>query len=165
MIWWDLRRMLRDIECAADRWRLRVGVDDAARMIHAVGVGVGLTLLAAGDAERDFAVPALTREAILAAVTTDTPRPVSRRWGPDLAAPSHAPSPSRLCCPRRPTPSRPSSAICSRSGSIGSAGSVGARRRGTAPAIPGVRYDRYRSAIARHGHCSRLGVQTGSTDC
>jgi len=55
--------------------RLRVGVDGAARMIHAAGVGVVLTLLAAGGGERDRAVSALTREAILAAVTTDTPPP------------------------------------------------------------------------------------------
>jgi len=59
----------------AEAGRLRVGVDGAARMIHAAGVGVVLTLLAAGGEERDRAVSARTREAILAAVTTDTPPP------------------------------------------------------------------------------------------
>ena len=59
----------------AEAGRLRVGVDGAARMIHAAGVGVVLTLLAAGGEERDLAVSARTREAILAAVTTDTPPP------------------------------------------------------------------------------------------
>jgi len=56
----------------AEAGRLRVGVSRAARLIHAGGVGVVLTLLAAGEAERDLAVSELTREAILAAVTTDT---------------------------------------------------------------------------------------------
>ena len=59
----------------AEAGRLRVSVDGAARMIHAAGVGVVLTLIAAGGEERDLAVSALTREAILAAVTTDTPPP------------------------------------------------------------------------------------------
>jgi len=59
----------------AEAGRLRVRVDGAARLIHAAGVGVVLTLIAAGGEERDRAVSALTREAILAAVTTDTPPP------------------------------------------------------------------------------------------
>jgi len=56
----------------AEAGRLRVGVDSATRMIHAAGVGVVLTLIAAEGADRDLAVSAMTREAILAAVTTDT---------------------------------------------------------------------------------------------
>jgi len=52
---------------------LHGGVARATRMIHAAGVV--LTLIAAEDedADRDLAVATLTREAILAAVTTDTP--------------------------------------------------------------------------------------------
>lgn len=55
--------------------RLRVGVGRATRMIHAAGVGVVLALIAAEGADRDLAVSTLTREAILAAVTTDTTPP------------------------------------------------------------------------------------------
>jgi len=57
----------------AEAGRLRVGVDRATRLIHAAGVGVVLTLIAAEVAVRDLAVSDLTREAILAAVTTDAP--------------------------------------------------------------------------------------------
>lgn len=56
----------------AEAGRLRVGVGRAAHLIHAGGVGVVLTLIAAGEAERDLAVSTAAREAILAAVTTDT---------------------------------------------------------------------------------------------
>lgn len=63
-----LEGLLRRVAAAG---RLRVGVDRAARLIHAAGVGVVLTLIAAEDAERDLAVSTLTREAIFAAVTTD----------------------------------------------------------------------------------------------
>lgn len=59
----------------AEAGRLRVGVGRATRMIHAAGVGVVLTLIAAEDTDRDLAVATLTREAILAAVTTDTTPP------------------------------------------------------------------------------------------
>jgi len=63
-----LDRLVRRVAAAG---RLRVGVDSATRMIHAAGVGVVLTLIAAAGADRDLAVSDLTREAILAAVTTD----------------------------------------------------------------------------------------------
>jgi len=53
--------------------RLRVGVDSATRMIHAAAVGVVLTLIAVEEAERDLVLSDRTREAVLAAVTTDAP--------------------------------------------------------------------------------------------
>jgi AcrR family transcriptional regulator len=56
----------------AEAGRLRVGVGRATRLIHAAGVGVILTLIALEDGDRDLTVPDLTREAILAAVTTDS---------------------------------------------------------------------------------------------
>jgi len=59
----------------AEAGRLRVGVGCATRMIHAAGVGVVLTLIAVEGADRDLTVSSLTREAILAAVTTDTAPP------------------------------------------------------------------------------------------
>jgi len=81
-----LERLVRRV---AEAGRLRVGVDGAARMIHAAGVGVVLTLIAAGGGERDLVVSALTREAVLAAVTTDaTPREAPARNG--RRAVSHA---------------------------------------------------------------------------
>jgi len=55
----------------AEAGRLRVGVGRATRLIQAAGVGVVLTLIAVEGANRDLAVSTLTREAILAAVTTD----------------------------------------------------------------------------------------------
>lgn len=59
----------------AEAGRLRVDVGHATRMIHAAGVGIVLTLIAVDGADRDLAVSTLTREAILAAVTTDTTSP------------------------------------------------------------------------------------------
>ena len=67
-----LEELLRRVAAAG---RLRVGVDRATRLIHAAGVGVVLTLIAVEDADRDRAVATLTREAILAAVTTDSTPP------------------------------------------------------------------------------------------
>jgi len=65
-----LDRLVRRV---AEAGQLRVGVDRATRLIHAAGVGVVLTLIAAEVADRDLGVSDLTREAILAAVTTDAP--------------------------------------------------------------------------------------------
>ena len=68
----EARKLLEGlVRRVAEAGRLRVGVGRATRMIHAAGVGVVLTLIAVEDAERDLAVATLTREAILAAVTTD----------------------------------------------------------------------------------------------
>ncbi|SDQ17206.1 TetR/AcrR family transcriptional regulator [Quadrisphaera sp. DSM 44207] len=58
------------VQRAAEAGRLRVGVEPAARMIGAAGVGVVLTLLAAPERHRDLALSRATREAVLAAVTT-----------------------------------------------------------------------------------------------
>ena len=57
----------------AEAGRLRVGVERAARMIHAAGSGVTLTLIGTEPGERDPALSEATREAVLAAVTTDGP--------------------------------------------------------------------------------------------
>jgi AcrR family transcriptional regulator len=67
-----LEGLLRRVAAAG---RLRVGVDRATRLIHAAGVGVVLTLIAVEGVERNLALSTLTREAILAAVTTDTTVP------------------------------------------------------------------------------------------
>ncbi len=57
----------------AEAGRLRVGVDHAVQLIRAAGAGVTLTLLGTAPAERDPALSAATREAILAAIITDAP--------------------------------------------------------------------------------------------
>jgi hypothetical protein len=59
------------VQRVAESGRLRVGVEQAARMIHAAGMGVVLSLIAAEPRDRDPALSEATREAILAAVTTD----------------------------------------------------------------------------------------------
>lgn len=59
------------ISHVAEAGRLRVGVERAARMIHATTVGVVLSLLATAPEDRDPRSFEATREAILAAVTTD----------------------------------------------------------------------------------------------
>jgi AcrR family transcriptional regulator len=53
--------------------RLRVEANRAAQIIHSAGCGVTLTLIALPPEARDLAVSELTREAVLAAVTTDPP--------------------------------------------------------------------------------------------
>lgn len=84
MLEWLVRRV-------AAAGRLRVGVGSAMRMIHAAGVGVVLTLIAVEETDRDLAVSDLTREAVLAAVTTDaTPGEAPALAGPRRAAVSRA---------------------------------------------------------------------------
>lgn len=63
-----LRGLVRRV---AEAGRLRVGVERAARMIHAAGSGVTLTLIGAEEEDRDPALSGATREAVLAAVTSD----------------------------------------------------------------------------------------------
>lgn len=71
----------------AEAGRLRVGEERAARMIHAAGSGVTLTLIGAEPANRDPALSEATREAILAAVTTDAaPETATGQYGHDRAA-------------------------------------------------------------------------------
>ena len=57
----------------AEAGRLRVGVERAAQMIRSAGVGVVLSLIVVEEGDRDPALSEVTREAILAAVTTDEP--------------------------------------------------------------------------------------------
>lgn len=57
----------------AEAGRLRVGVERAARMIRSASTGVVLTLIALDPEDRDPALSGASREAILAAVTTDPP--------------------------------------------------------------------------------------------
>jgi len=66
--------ILRDlVRRVAEAGRLRVSVERATNMIHAAGCGVTLTLIGAKPADRDPALSETTREAILAAVTSDEP--------------------------------------------------------------------------------------------
>ena len=87
----EARKILEGlVRRVAEAGRLRVGVDRATRMIHAAGVGVVLTLIAFEDADRDLAASELTREAILAAVTThSSPGGVIEHAGPRRVA-AHA---------------------------------------------------------------------------
>jgi AcrR family transcriptional regulator len=55
----------------AEAGRLRVGVERAERMIYAAGSGVTLTLIGTEPGDRDPVLSEATREAVLAAVTTD----------------------------------------------------------------------------------------------
>lgn len=63
------RILLGMTEEVARAGRLRVPVKTAARMIHAASVGVTLSLIASGGDDPEVSVR--TREAVLAAVTTD----------------------------------------------------------------------------------------------
>jgi len=63
------RILLAMIEEVARAGRLRVPVKAAASMIHAASMGVTLTLITPGGADPELS--ARTREAVLAAVTTD----------------------------------------------------------------------------------------------
>jgi AcrR family transcriptional regulator len=68
------------VQHAAEAGRLRIGVEDAARMIHAAGSGVVLSLIAADPRDRDLSLSSRVREVILAAVTTiPTPDTASHR--------------------------------------------------------------------------------------
>ena len=84
----EARKILEGlVRRVAEAGRLRVGVERATRMIHAAGVGVVLTLIAAEGADRDLAVSELTREAILAALTSDSPPGgLTERAGPRRVA-------------------------------------------------------------------------------
>ncbi|MGH3146974.1 MAG: TetR-like C-terminal domain-containing protein, partial [Rubrobacter sp.] len=79
-----LRELVRRV---AEAGRLRVGVERAAQMIHAAGVGVVMSLIAVEDKYRDLALSEATREAVLAAVTTDeSDEAPGERIGPDRVA-------------------------------------------------------------------------------
>ncbi|MFC7980870.1 TetR family transcriptional regulator [Streptomyces sp. NPDC057336] len=66
--------LLRLVTRVAEAGRLRVGVEEAAAMIHAAGVGVTLTLISADAAGRladHEGLSERTREAVFAALVTD----------------------------------------------------------------------------------------------
>ena len=68
----------------AEAGRLRVSVEGAAGMIHAAGIGVVLSLIAGEEGNQNLALSEMTREAVLAAVTTDaTPKGATGQTGPD----------------------------------------------------------------------------------
>ena len=74
----------------AEAGRLRVSVEHAAAMSHAAGVGVTLSLLAQPPAERDPNLSVATREAVLAAVTTDDSGPSAPVADPSARVASRA---------------------------------------------------------------------------
>lgn len=63
------------IHRVAEAGRLRVDEERAARLVHAVGGGTTLALIATPEDQRDLTVSTLAREAVIAAITTDTPAP------------------------------------------------------------------------------------------
>lgn len=68
----EAHRLLREIlERVARAGRLTVPVERAAQMVHGAGMGVTFALLALKPEERDLGVSAQTREAIIAAITTE----------------------------------------------------------------------------------------------
>src|SRR5690606_5325013 len=58
------------VQRIAEAGRLRVGVELAAQVVHAAGMGVTLSLIRTPPEERDPMLSELTREAVLAALTT-----------------------------------------------------------------------------------------------
>lgn len=67
----DILRQL--VTRVAEAGRLRTGVDRAAAMIHAAGCGVTLTLIQTPEPDREPQLSPTTRDAVLAAVCTDSP--------------------------------------------------------------------------------------------
>lgn len=64
--------------------RLRVDEERAAQLVHAVGRGTALMLIDTPEDRRDLTVSDLAREAVIAALITDTPAPAAP--GPASAA-------------------------------------------------------------------------------
>lgn len=65
--------ILRDhIRAIARAGRLTVSEDRAIQLVHAVGSGVTFALISTPPGERDLAMSSVAREALLAAITTDT---------------------------------------------------------------------------------------------
>ncbi|RIQ34864.1 TetR/AcrR family transcriptional regulator [Jiangella rhizosphaerae] len=67
-----LRRLLSRV---AAEGRLTMSVDRAARLVHATGVGVVLTLIATPEAERDLSLSELARDSVLRTVVAETAAP------------------------------------------------------------------------------------------
>ena len=61
----------------AEAGRLRVSEERAAHLVHAVGCGTTLTLIAMPEDRRDPALSETAREAVIAAITTDAPAPAT----------------------------------------------------------------------------------------
>ncbi|MFG2130795.1 TetR/AcrR family transcriptional regulator [Streptomyces sp. NPDC048751] len=59
----------------AEAGRLRVDEARATQLVHAVGGGTTLALIATPEDRRDLTVSHLAREAVIAAITTDAPAP------------------------------------------------------------------------------------------
>lgn len=76
-----LAKLIRRI---AEAGRLRVPEDRAAALVHAAGSGTTLTLIATPEDRRDPELSHAAREAIIAAITTDTP--ATETDGPVAAA-------------------------------------------------------------------------------
>jgi AcrR family transcriptional regulator len=76
-----LGKLIRRI---AEAGRLRVPEDRAAALVHAAGSGTTLTLIATPEDRRDPELSHTAREAIIAAITTDTP--ATEDMGPVAAA-------------------------------------------------------------------------------
>ncbi|TKA09501.1 TetR/AcrR family transcriptional regulator [Actinacidiphila oryziradicis] len=57
----------------AEAGRLRVDEERAAQLVHAVGGGTALALIATPEDRRDLTVSDLAREAVIAAIITDAP--------------------------------------------------------------------------------------------
>ncbi|MER5727336.1 TetR/AcrR family transcriptional regulator [Streptomyces sp. NPDC002138] len=68
----------------AEAGRLRIDEERATRLVHAVGGGTTLALLATPEDRRDLGVSHLAREAVIAAITNDTPTATAP--GPAAAA-------------------------------------------------------------------------------
>src|SRR5690606_4062594 len=69
------------VQRIAEAGRLRVGVELAAQVVHAAGMGVTLSLIRTPPEERDPMLSELTREAVLAAPTSCA----DDAYGPDGA--------------------------------------------------------------------------------
>ncbi|GGP64759.1 TetR family transcriptional regulator [Saccharothrix coeruleofusca] len=63
-----LRRIVERIAAAG---RLRLGVEHAAQLVHATGMGVVLTLISSPPEERDRELSVVAREHVLRSITTD----------------------------------------------------------------------------------------------
>ena len=78
-------RILKEhIRRVAVAGRLRVSEDRAADLVHASGCGTVLTMLSMPEASRDMGMPVIARDAIVAAITTESP--VLKKRGPATAA-------------------------------------------------------------------------------
>ncbi len=63
--------LLERVRRVAESGRLSVSIEHAADMLYAAGAGVVLVLIAQGGASHDRTLSVATREAVLAAITTD----------------------------------------------------------------------------------------------